>query len=74
MLGLIWFKTVCKCYQQMTLVGKELTLVMLKILCATPPQFCPVNPQHSSCKHAFSNPVESSVDPDQMDKISSEAS
>ena len=38
----------------------------------TPPQFYPVNQQHSGCKHIFSIRVENSVDPDQI--ASTEAS
>ena len=45
----------------------NLTLGMLNIfMYYTPPQFYPVNLQHSRCKHMFSIREENSVDPDQM--------
>ena len=61
--GLIWVQTVCKNYQQMTLVGKELILVMLNIIVyyTPPPTFI-----LSSYKYVSTGRVENSADPDQM--------
>ena len=78
--GLIWVQTVCKGYQQTTLVGKVLRENIIEIslnnefqplsciiLCTTLlPNLYPTNLQHSSCKHVFSMRGENSVDPDQV--------
>ena len=58
MSGLVWVKTVCKCYQQMTPVGKELDTVYLDHQYLLVSREGSVEPAHSgSLARAFSTHI-----------------